>query len=481
MHIAVDIGASSGRLVTGELKDGKLVIQEIHRFANGYQKQGAYQSWDIDHLEEQILKGLQKAKRQGITSCTLGIDTWAVDYVLLGENGKRLRDVIAYRDPRTDEVMEQLWKTIPKHEIYRKTGIQFQPFNTIYQLMTESEELIRQTETVLLVPDYLHYRLTGKKVMEATNASTMQLLDPITRDFDDELLALTGFQAQQFATLIDSGTVIGKINSTLQERYDLPDCTVIAVGSHDTASAIAGVPATGEDWAYLSSGTWSLIGTERSEPLLDAGSLDKNFTNEWGINQTYRYLKNIIGMWMIQEIRRLYPVDYNFGEIVEEAKQAKLKQVPTVNLNDARFLKPDNMIEELQDYCRETDQYVPRTIGELAFTVFHNLAILYKEALEEVEELTGTAIQTLHVVGGGSQNQVLNQLTADYSGLTVVAGPTEATALGNLIVQMIAAGELDSLKTARQLIRTSFPVQTFVPAVPDPVNDKRGAVHDSKS
>lgn len=481
MHIAVDIGASSGRLVSAELKDGKLVIQEIHRFANGYQKQGDHLCWDIDHLEEQILRGLEIAKQQGIASCTLGIDTWAVDYVLLGENGERLRDVIAYRDSRTDGVMEQVWEEVSKNEIYRKTGIQFQPFNTIYQLFTESEELIQKTETILLVPDYLNYRLTGKKVMEATNASTMQLLQPLTKDYNTDLLALTGFHSEQFAPLIEAGTIIGDLSATLKEQYDLPVCTVIAVGSHDTASAIAGVPASGERWAYLSSGTWSLIGTERKQPILEDRSLEKNFTNEWGINNTYRYLKNIIGMWVIQEIRRVYPVDYNFGEMVEEAKQTNLKQIASVNLNDARFLKPDNMIEEIQDYCRETDQFVPVSIGELSLTVFHNLAIAYSEALKELEALTGESIQTLHIVGGGSQNNVLNQLTADYSGLQVVAGPTEATALGNLIVQMIAAGELDSLDAGRQLIRESFPVETFLPAGRDVTGENRRTIHDSKS
>lgn len=479
MHIAVDIGASSGRLVSGELKDGKLVIQEIHRFANGYQKQGDHHCWDIDHLEEQILQGLEISKQQGITSCTLGIDTWAVDYVLLGKDGKRLRDVIAYRDPRTDGVMEQVWEKVSKSEIYRKTGIQYQSFNTIYQLFTESEELVQKTDTILLVPDYLHFRLTGKKVMEATNASTMQLLHPLTKDFNADLLALTGFREEQFAPLIEAGTIIGEIRETLKERYDLPVCTVIAVGSHDTASAIAGVPAISEEWAYLSSGTWSLIGTERNQPILEDSSLEKNFTNEWGINNTYRYLKNIIGMWVIQEIRRVYPVDYNFGEMVEAAKQTDLKQIPLINLNDVRFLKPDNMMEELQDYCRETDQHVPVSIGELSLTVFHNLAIAYREALEELEALTGESIQTLHIVGGGSQNKVLNQLTADYSGLQVVAGPTEATALGNVIVQMIAAGELDSLDAGRQLIRNSFPVETFTPAIQAEIVKNRRTFHDS--
>ncbi|MCM3224547.1 rhamnulokinase [Terribacillus saccharophilus] len=481
MHIAVDIGASSGRLVSGEMKDGKLLIQEIHRFANGYQKQGDHHCWDIDHLEEQILRGLEIAKQQGITSCTLGIDTWAVDYVLLGKDGERLRDVIAYRDSRTDGVMEQVWEKVSKSEIYRKTGIQYQSFNTIYQLFTESEELIQKTDTILLVPDYLHYRLTGKKVMEATNASTMQLMNPLTKDFNADLLALTGFHSKQFAPLIEAGTIIGELDESLKKQYDLPVCTVIAVGSHDTASAIAGVPASGKKWAYLSSGTWSLIGTERENPILEDSSLEKNFTNEWGINNTYRYLKNIIGMWVIQEIRRVYPVDYNFGEMVEAAKQTNLKQVASIDLNDARFLKPDNMIEELQDYCRETDQSVPADIGELSLTVFHNLAIAYSEALKELEVLTGESIQTLHIVGGGSQNAVLNQLTADYSGLQIVAGPTEATALGNLIVQMIAAGELESLDAGRQLIRKSFPVEIFTPSSRNKIEKNRRTVHDSKS
>lgn len=232
---------------------------------------------------------------------------------------------------------------------------------------------------------------------------------------------------------------------------------------------------------HILSGTWSLIGTERNQPILEDSSLEKNFTNEWGINNTYRYLKNLIGMWVIQEIRRVYPVDYNFGEMVEEAKRTNLKQIASVNLNEARFLKPDNMIEEIKDYCRETDQFVPVSIGELSLTVFHNLAIAYSEALKELETLTGESIQTLHIVGGGSQNNVLNQLTADYSGLQIVAGPTEATALGNLIVQMIAAGELDSLDAGRQLIRESFPVETFLPAGRDATEENRRTIHDSKS
>ncbi|MCM3787275.1 rhamnulokinase [Domibacillus indicus] len=461
-HIAVDIGASSGRLVAGEIKDGKLVMNEIHRFANGFREVDGTSYWDIDHLLNEIIKGLAEAKKCGYHSVTVGIDTWAVDYVLVDENGNRLQEVIAYRDSRTEQTISKISRHINKKSIYEKTGIQFLPFNTLYQLYEEKQELIKRAKHILLVPDYLGYCLTGRAVTEVTNASTMQMLNVKTRDFDEELLALLFIERRQFPPFAEPGEELGPL---VKERFpgaDLPDCRVIVAASHDTASAIAGTPGEGENWAYLSSGTWSLLGIESAEPVISERFLEDNYTNEWGVFGTYRLLKNIMGMWIMQEVRRHLPVDYTFAEFVDEARNVEhFRQF--VDLNDDRFLNPVNMVEEIKAYCRETNQPVPETAGELAACVYDNLAIIYAIAIRDLEEMTGQRIDRLHIVGGGANNKLLNQLTANVSGRTVYAGPSEATAVGNLMMQMIASKELGSLQEGRELIRASFPLQIFSP------------------
>lgn len=461
-YIAVDIGASSGRLVAGELKDGKLHMKEIHRFANGFNEKNGVHYWDIDHLLTEILKGLEEAKKLGHHVVTMGIDTWAVDYVLVGENGERLQEVVSYRDSRTEQTIEKVSRHMLKKNIYQKTGIQFLPFNTLYQLYEEKKELLHNTRHILLVPDYLGFCLTGKAVTEVTNASTTQMLNVETRDFDADLLELLELRRDQFPPFAEPGEELGVLQKSKFPGYDLPDCRVMVVGSHDTASAIAGTPGFGEGWAYLSSGTWSLLGIESPVPVINDLAFKDNYTNEWGVFETYRFLKNIMGMWVMQEVRRHLPQDYNFAEFVTEAEKEKPFQ-HFVNLNDDRFLNPNNMVGEIQDYCRKTKQLVPKTAGELASCVYSNLAIIYAIAIKDLEEITKTKIDRLHIVGGGSNNSLLNQMTANVSGVPVYAGPSEATALGNLVMQMIASGDVANLQEGRKLIEDSFPVSVFKP------------------
>ncbi|MBA5714213.1 rhamnulokinase [Bacillus subtilis] len=462
IYTAIDIGASSGRIMVGELNEGKLDIQEIHRFANGFSQRDGHCFWDINHLLKQILQGLQKVKTLGYEHCTVGIDTWAVDYVLLDEKGDRLREAISYRDRRTDHTIDKLEHTLSKAAIYQKTGIQFQPFNTIYQLFEEDRELLKKTDKIMMIPDYLGYCLTGKAVTEITNASTTQLLNVSTGNLDPELLEAVSVLEQQFAPLTEPGCELGKLRNEWFPDYDLPACKVMTVATHDTASAVIAAPGVNDGWAYISSGTWSLIGVENKTPIITDLALENNYTNERGANNTIRFLKNIIGMWAIQEVRQQLQADYSFQQLAEEAKKTEPFQ-QFINLNDKRFLNPENMIKEIQHYCRQTRQKIPRTAGELACCIYSNLAIIYAITIKELETITEKPIEQFHIIGGGARNDFLNQLTADMSGKAVYAGPIEATATGNLLMQMIAAKEVKDIKEARQVVRNSFPIKVFTP------------------
>lgn len=462
IHVAVDIGASSGRLVLGEIQDQKLQIKEVHRFVNGFTEKNGVCCWNIDHLLTEILKGLEIVKSLGYDECTMGIDTWAVDYVLVDQNRKRLQEVISYRDGRTEHTIEKVTERISKETIYAKTGIQFQNFNTLYQLYEENKETLKKSQYILLVPDYLGYCLTGKAVTEVTNASSTQMLNVHSRDFDQDLLQLLHISQDQFAPLTEPGSILGVIQQQWFPEYNLPNTKLILIATHDTASAVLGTPGSKEDWAFLSSGTWSLLGMELEQPVVSKEALAHNYTNEWGAYQTTRFLKNIIGMWLIQEVRRLYPQNYTFAQFVEEARKVEGYE-PYINFNDSRFMNPANMIEEIQNYCRETNQKVPETAGELASCIYKNLAIIYAIAMDDLEVLTGKKVERLHIVGGGAHNEMLNRLTADMSGRAVLAGPTEATAIGNLVMQMIATNELKDIEEARKLIRDSFEIHEYTP------------------
>lgn len=462
-YIAVDIGASSGRLILGKVQKGKLHLSEIHRFKNGFQKVNHHDRWNIDALIREIFIGLEKAKEQGVYQAYLGIDTWAVDYVMIRENGEKIADPISYRDRRTKNGIEELTSLLSKKEIYKKTGIQFLELNTLYQLHVEDKALLRKADKILFIPDYIGYILTGKQVTEVTNASTTQMLNLKSSLFDKELLEVVELSQDIFAPLVDSGTVLGNVLEKWKEQYDIPDIEVITVASHDTASAVVGTPSTNEkSWAYLSSGTWSLIGIESRVPINTQAAHEHNFTNERGAYGTYRFLKNVMGLWMVQEIQRLYPEQLSFAEMAKEADKVEYF-TSIVDVNDTRFTNPDHMIQEIQQACKESDQPVPETIGELTNCIYSSLAKSYKKELHNIETVTGKTIERLYIMGGGSNIHTLNQLTANLTGKEVYAGPNEATAIGNILVQMIEKNTLNSVKEGRELVLQSFDIQKYMP------------------
>lgn len=460
-HVAIDIGASSGRVILAKKEDKRLDLQEIYRFKNDFSKIDAYDRWDMDWLVENVLTGLEKVKKYGVETCTVGIDTWAVDYCLLDYSGNILAQPIAYRDKRTQGAMEKIFQQLSQEDIYKKTGIQFLQFNTLYQLSVEDRTLLDKADKILMIPDYIAYCLTGKKVGEVTNWSTSQLLNLKTHTYDQDLLTILRISEDKFPKLIEAGEVIGELTVS---GYDLPQAQIIAVGTHDTASAVVGVPATSKNWAYISSGTWSLIGMEEKSPLVNDQTYEANYTNEWGVYHTYRLLKNITGMWCLQEIARLSDYQFSYKEMAEQAEKVP-PFLQEIDLTDDRFTNPENMIEEIKAACRETQQTIPETIGELVMCVYSNLAKIYGRELKKLEALTGKTIDCLHIVGGGSNVDLLNQLTANVIEKEVIAGPGEATAIGNILVQMITMGEFENLPQARHWLETSSCFESYKPQI----------------
>lgn len=464
-YIAVDIGASSGRLMKSQLIDGVMTLTEVHRFKNGFRQTAGHERWDIAYLIQEILSGLEKLKQSGVTECFVGIDTWAVDYCLLDRKGQLLGDPIAYRDVRTKDAVAKFQQMMPLETLYEKTGIQIQPFNTIFQLLAEDKHVLAQADKLLLIPDYLGYVFTNQMATEKTNASTMQLLNANTQTWDPDLLALVGVSETLFAPLTEAGTILGELQRTAFPAYDLPKATFITVASHDTASAIIGTPGCGRDWGYISSGTWSLLGIESTVPNVTQTAFLENYTNEWGAHNTIRFLKNIMGMWLIQEVARCQNYEYSFPELADLAKRTPAFQ-QYIDVNDPCFLNPENMIEEIQLYCRKTGQTVPITPGEIARAVYDNLALCYACEIEKLAAVTGTdeTLQNLHIVGGGSNNLFLNQLTADLANIPIEAGPGEATAIGNIVLQMVVTKTFSSIAEGRECILRSFPFTHHEPA-----------------
>lgn len=459
--LAVDIGASSGRLILGSIQDGKLVLNEIHRFENKMIKKGQHHCWDIVRLFSEVKKGIKKCDDLRIKPESIGIDTWAVDFVLLDENGELLTHAVAYRDDRTDGMMEEVFQKIMKERLYLETGIQFQKFNTIYQLYSLKKtqpEVLARAKTFLMIPDYLHYLLSGIPANEYTNASSTQLLNAFTKKWDKTILDTLEINREMFQEIKKPNTVLGNLKPELVEEFGF-DMKVILPATHDTGSAVISVPEL-NDTIYISSGTWSLIGVENRFPICVTKALDYNFTNEGGIDYRFRFLKNIMGLWMIQEVRRNYQNQYSFSEFVELAKAAHdFRSI--VNVNDDRFLKPENMVEEIQNYCVETGQPIPATPGEIAKCVYDSLVDSYITAINEIEEIFEQSFPSINIIGGGCQNEMLNQLLAEATKKDVYAGPIEATAIGNIISQFIALGEIDSLTEARQMIKKSFEIKAY--------------------
>lgn len=463
-YLAVDIGASSGRHILGWIENDKLVIEEIHRFSNGVEKRGNALCWDLDRLFEEVLYGMAVCRKIGKTPCSIGIDTWAVDYVLLNDEGRPAGKTYAYRDHRTEGIDAEINSVISSTELYSRTGIQKQIFNTIYQLAAVKKEephVLEEASTLLMIPDYFCYRLTGLKKTEYTNATTTQFINVETKTWDYELIEKLGIKPSLFTDITPPGTFLGRLTAVIQERVGY-DADVIQVASHDTASAVAAVPGIDADFVYISSGTWSLMGVEQGKADCSEQSRLKNMTNEGGYEYRFRFLKNIMGLWMIQSVRRELHKRYTFDELCALAEESN-NFVSRVNVDDNRFLSPESMISAIQDFCRETGQPVPVSPGELASVIYHSLAEGYAHTLESIEQLTGRTYSSINIVGGGSNDTYLNQMTADTTGRIVYAGPKEATAIGNIIVQMIEKKDFAGLQEARQTVRNSFTIQTFKP------------------
>lgn len=460
--LAVDIGASSGRHIIGYLENGKMVLEEVYRFENGMQKVDGHLCWDTVHLSNEIINGLKKCKEVGKVPEYMGIDTWGVDYVLLDKDDKVLGKTYGYRDKRTDDMDLEVAKCIPISELYARNGIQKTTFNTIYQLMAHKyyePELLEQAETLLQTPDYYNFVLTGKKKSEYTMATTGQLVDPNTNDWDYELIDMLGFPRKIFIPLTPPGTIVGHFTDEIASEVGF-QCTVMQIASHDTASAVMAVPAPSGEALYISSGTWSLLGTEIKKPICTKESEIANFTNEGGYDYRFRYLKNIMGLWMIQSVRHETGDAYSFAQLCDMAEE--VRAFPSrVDVNDQCFMAPDNMTEEIKDYCKRTNQQVPETIGEVATVIYQSLAECYAEMFDKLEEITGNKFAAVNIVGGGSNADYLNRLTKEKSGRTIYAGPGEATAIGNIAAQMIEAGELSDLVETRKCIFNSFGVKEY--------------------
>ena len=434
-YLAIDIGASSGRHILGSIQDGKLCLEEIYRFDNRQVRREGHDCWDLGHLWKSIVEGLKMCKAQNKIPTTVGIDTWAVDYVLLDGEDKLLGDGVAYRDGRTQGMDDLVHQKVSQEELYRRTGIQKQIFNTIYQLEAlsrEHPEQLAQAKSLLMLPDYFNFLLTGVKHQEYTNATSTSLVNAHTRQWDGELLDKLGLPRALFGPLSMPGTVVGPFTPAIRDEVGF-DATVILPATHDTGSAFLAVPARDDQAVYLSSGTWSLLGVENEAPITTPESQKANFTNEGGAWYRFRYLKNIMGLWMIQSIRReLNGVDYVAGGTH-------------------------------RDYCRRTGQQVPETVGEIMECEYRSLARRYAQAIEELQGLTGKTYTSINIVGGGCQDGYLNALTAQATGLPVFAGPVEGTAIGNLVVQLIADGVYANLQEAREAIGHSFEIQEVKP------------------
>lgn len=478
--LAIDIGASSGRHILGYVQDGRMILEEIHRFDNRQVRRNGHDCWDLDHLWKGILDGLKACKAQGKIPATVGIDTWAVDYVLLDQDGQRIGDAVAYRDSRTEGMDKIVEGLVPPEKLYARTGIQKQPFNTIYQLMAlkrEHPEQLQAAYSLLMIPDYFHYLLTGVKKQEYTNATSTNLVNAVKKTWDRELLDTLELPRRLFGPLSMPGTVVGPLKEEIAKEVGF-QTTVILPATHDTGSAFLAVPARDDQAVYLSSGTWSLLGVENEEPITTEASRRQNFTNEGGAWYRYRYLKNIMGLWMIQSIRReLNGVDYvagkervawtldvkagekqwGFPDLIAAAEAAA--DFPSVvDANDEAFLAPDSMIAAVQKACDGAGQPVPRTVGQLMQCVYRSLTLCYKNAIADLSRLTGKTYTSINIVGGGCQDNYLNRMTAAVTGLPVYAGPVEGTAIGNLMVQMIAGRDFSGLATARGSIRKSFDI-----------------------
>ncbi|MFD2706065.1 rhamnulokinase [Salibacterium lacus] len=466
--LAFDIGAGSGRAILADVKDHRLHMKEVHRFDNTPVQIGERLHWDVYRLFHEIKQGILQANMSGEPVEAIAIDTWAVDFGLLGKDGELLRAPYHYRDHHTDGIMEDFQKTkISREAIFEKTGIQFLPFNTIYQLeaMSRAESpVLKEGVDLLMVPDLLRYFLTGEKKTEFTNATTTQLFNPKLMEWDRELVEAAGVSPELFQDVVKPGTIIGELSAQLCDELDTEPIPVIATGEHDTASAVAGIPALDENFAYVSCGTWSLMGTEVEDAVINEKAFEWNFTNEGGVNDTFRLLKNIMGLWILEECKRIW--EYNgkidYGKLLGEAEAAPSFAF-FIDPDDFRFLNPSHMPGAIQQYCEDTSQYVPQSRGEITRGVLESLALKYRYVFERTQYLAGTPFYGLHMVGGGIQNEMLCRFTSSALGKPVWAGPVEGSAIGNVMVQLMACKKVESLAQARMITFKSTDMAFYFP------------------
>jgi rhamnulokinase len=470
--LAFDLGAESGRGVLGLFDGQRLKLEVVHRFANGPVRTLDVLSWDVLRLYAEMLTALRRCAADYGSVDGLGVDTWGVDFALLGRDGSLLGNPRHYRDPHTEGIMDEAFTRVPRAEIFRQTGLQFMRFNTLFQLLAlqrSRSPLLEVAQTLLLMPDLFHFFFTGIQVNEFTDASTTQLYDPTARGWARGLIEAFGLPAQVLGTVVPPGTVLGPLRPSVATDTGLNAVPVIAPASHDTGSAVAAVPAKGDSWAYISSGTWSLMGAELDAPLINDKALRYNFTNEGGVGGTTRFLKNIMGLWLVQECRRAWErggKGYSYEELARLAEAAP-PFVSLVDPDDSAFLLPESMPVALAEVCRRTGQPAPVEPGSVIRCALESLTLRYRWVLERLEELLGRRLEVIHVVGGGSQNALLCQFTADACNRQVLAGPVEATAIGNVLVQAIGLGLLGSLTDARDVVRRSFEVRAYEPQHPE--------------
>ena len=464
---AVDLGATSGRTILGSISDGKLQQRELTRFPNHIIETGGHFYWDIYALYHEIIRGLKQVADEGIQLTSIGIDTWGVDFVCVGKDGGLLRNPYCYRDPHTDDAMEEFFKRISRERVYEKTGIQFMQFNSLFQLSamrSHNDSALEAADKILFIPDALMYMLTGEAVCEYTILSTSQMLDPRTRRIEPELIGAIGLKEEQFGRYVNPGNVVGTLSPEVQRQTGLGPVPVVAVAGHDTASAVAAVPAQDERFAYLSCGTWSLLGIETQNAIINEKSFQYNFTNEGGIEGTTRFLKNICGMWLLERCRKEWtdaPADVN--QVNADAMQAEPFR-SLINPDDPRFANPVSMVEAIRSYCKETGQSIPDDYRQMARCIFESLALRYRQVLNYLRELAPFPIERLHVIGGGTYNQYLMQMTANSLGIPVLTGPVEGTAIGNIMLQANAAGLVRNRFEMRKVIADSIELKTYLPA-----------------
>jgi rhamnulokinase len=468
-HAAVDLGAESGRIILGTLSQGRLSIEEIHRFPNRMGEKGGGLKWDLRHLEGEILAGLKKIGDRKIPLESVSCDSWGVDIVYLPKDGSPAKDPFCYRDGRNEKTFPKVVAKIGKEKIFARTGLQFMPFNTLYQLAADAESEraeAGQSSAFLPVADYLNYFLGGRPASEVSLASTTQFYDPKNRKWAEDLVQEVGILVSLLPDVVSSGTVLGKISKKTAQATGLPDsCQVVASCSHDTGASVAAVPAEGKGWAYLSSGTWSLLGVESPKPWMTPACAEAELTNEVGFGHSIRLLKNIAGLWLVQECRRDFAKhgrEMDYSKITRLASEA----APLITLLDpflSSWNAPGEMGQRIADYAKSTGQPAPTSDGAMVRTCLESLALAYRDSLESIEKVTGEKIKTLHIVGGGSQNKLLNQMAADATGRTVITGPIEGTAIGNLLIQAYGLGHLKSHQEIRAVVRDSFPIEVFQP------------------